>query len=141
MREQGPRIDAGLLGITEDLDTVGLQLGQNAIVRDEAKVALDAVESRRRLPRSGRPGEHRGGATPGHGRGVKQDVAAAEDGSRVHGIDQVDALVEMRAQIARGERLVSEEPHENTGLTLEDQATSTDIADRFLDPPARTREV
>src|SRR4029453_16244853 len=68
--------------------------------------------------------EHGGSVTARYRRGVQQDVTAAEHHLGVAVVDEVDPLVQVRADVARRERAAGPEPDQYSRHPLQDQATT-----------------
>ncbi len=100
MAEERPRVDARLLGIAERFHHVRHGRGEDAIVRKTAETGLDEMERGGGLPRPGRTGQHRGAPVARYRGGVEEQVSPTEHDLGVTVVDEVDALVQIRADVA-----------------------------------------
>ena len=136
MAQERAGVHARLLGIAERLDPVRHGLGENAVVGKAAKAGLHEMERRGGFPRTGRPGEHGGALLARHRGGMKQHVAAAEDDLGVTVVDEVDALIQVPADVADRERTSGPEADQDSRRALEDEPSTRDLLGRFLGPAA-----
>ena len=136
MAQERAGVHARLLGIAERLDPVRHGLGEDAVVGEAVKAGLHEMERRGGFPGAGRAGEHGGAFLACHRGGMKKDVAAAEDDLGVTVVDEVDALVQVPADVADRERASGPESDQDSRRALEDEPSTRDLLSRLLGPAA-----
>src|SRR5207253_3524447 len=100
------------------------------------KAGLHEMERRGGVPRAGRPGQHGGAFLACHRGGMKKHVPAAEDDLGVTVVDEVDALIQLPADVADRERTSGPEADQDSRRALEDEPSTRDLLSRLLGPAA-----